>query len=370
MNRVKRFASCILLSIAILLCTVYTSPCYVRADDNLDNAVSDFLNNLGFPEIVYKTDYAKAALSDIESSTSIELGKGSYLGLVFCNQKPSNLDFYVTSGDTVVIDDSRDSSSSDWQESNGVYLMPFSLIISSEGVKNINVSLKFSEDTNYLLYIGGRNLSDNSDSSDTEEDEKISVPSIEIKEVKHSYDLSSYSSYYAFLKKYPSNIDGVEYEVYNKSGEKVYFSSTNDTEMYIADIKKSGIYYIRARAYRYDENGKEVCSKWAKKYFITAPRVKDLKSNKDVKINSVNLKWNKVSGASKYIIYCSKKSNGGWKKVGTTKRTSLKVTKFNGKKISITNGNEYYFKIEAIGKINGKTLISKTNNIVKCYRIL
>lgn len=80
-----------------------------------------------------------------------------------------------------------------------------------------------------------------------------------------------------------------------------------------------------------------------------------------IKKKSLTLKWNKVSGASKYVVYANKcgKSNK-YKKLATLSgsKTSYKVTKAAGKKLK--KGTYYKFIVVAVDK-NGKVIsTSKT----------
>jgi fibronectin type 3 domain-containing protein len=69
-------------------------------------------------------------------------------------------------------------------------------------------------------------------------------------------------------------------------------------------------------------------------------QVKSLKA-KSKKKKQVTLTWKKVTGAKKYIIYMSKNGKSGWKKVGTSKKTTFTYKK--GK-----SGKKLYFKVQAV----------------------
>lgn len=70
----------------------------------------------------------------------------------------------------------------------------------------------------------------------------------------------------------------------------------------------------------------------------------------------VKLRWKKVRGASKYIIYMSKKKGSGYKKIASvsSKKTSYTVKKFKGKKL--TKKRKYYYKIVTKTKNYGSSL--------------
>jgi hypothetical protein len=64
------------------------------------------------------------------------------------------------------------------------------------------------------------------------------------------------------------------------------------------------------------------------------------------KKKQVTLKWKKVTGAKKYFIYMSKNGKSGWKKVGTTTKTTYVYKKG-------TVGKKLYFRVQAV-TANGK----------------
>ena len=64
------------------------------------------------------------------------------------------------------------------------------------------------------------------------------------------------------------------------------------------------------------------------------------------KKKQVTLKWKKVTGAKKYFVYMSKNGKSGWKKVGTTTKTTYVYKKG-------TVGKKLYFKVQAV-TANGK----------------
>ena len=153
--------------------------------------------------------------------------------------------------------------------------------------------------------------------------------------------------------------EGAEYQFCRKDGTVV-----DDGECYRGDsiisstLDKHQVYYVRARFYVYDDNYNKVFSAWGQqRYFISSPELDPERSKQTLRKNSVVIKWNKVVGAKKYEIYCSSRPNSGYKKVGTTTKTSFKVTKLNGKKINLSDMK--YFKVRAVTTISGKTVKSE-----------
>ena len=67
------------------------------------------------------------------------------------------------------------------------------------------------------------------------------------------------------------------------------------------------------------------------------------------------LKWKKVTGAKKYEVYKGAKKKGKFKKVATVKKTT-----YTDKKIKKSKKNKnYFYKVRAIAKADGKTVKGK-----------
>ena len=89
-------------------------------------------------------------------------------------------------------------------------------------------------------------------------------------------------------------------------------------------------------------------------------------AKKDVKRNSITIRWKKVKKAKKYTIYVATSSelekdetNLNFKKVKTlsAKKTKYTLKKFRGKKVN-TRNKYYYFKIVTTAKVGKKTVKS------------
>ena len=97
-------------------------------------------------------------------------------------------------------------------------------------------------------------------------------------------------------------------------------------------------YYVCA----FSRNGEQISDGYTKAASIcykATPSIKKITAKKGKTIISIN----KVGGAKKYVIYRSTKKNSGYKKVGTTTKTTYtdKTTK---------KGKTYYYKVVAVGK--------------------
>lgn len=61
----------------------------------------------------------------------------------------------------------------------------------------------------------------------------------------------------------------------------------------------------------------------------------------------IALAWNTVNGADAYVIYKFNSSTGKWKRLATTKKNMITIS-------NIKKGREYYYKVAALDKVNGK----------------
>lgn len=165
------------------------------------------------------------------------------------------------------------------------------------------------------------------------------------------------SNYYGYSKQEDikiyanSNADGYECKIYNAKGKNVgTYSTTSYSDysyFYLKNISSNQYYKIRVRGY-VNVNGKRLYGTWSN------PIYTHLKTNLKLKFvgsKKINVSWNKVAGATSYSVYSSDK-NGGYKKVCTTKKNSVSVTKVKNKKLKL--GKTYYFYVIANKKV-GKT---------------
>ncbi|MCM1273183.1 MAG: fibronectin type III domain-containing protein [Clostridium sp.] len=112
---------------------------------------------------------------------------------------------------------------------------------------------------------------------------------------------------------------------------------------------KSGTYYYKVRCYYYDTNtGKKSYGTFSGAHPISII-LGDLQMTvKRAGNNAVKLQWNKVAGASEYEVWYKSYAVGdAWKRVKTTKATSVKVT-------GLKNNKSYDFRVKAVKKTKGK----------------
>lgn len=163
--------------------------------------------------------------------------------------------------------------------------------------------------------------------------------------------------YWATLKKLNiswakvARADGYQIYVYQYNGKKTtYRVSSTYTSTDISKILKNRFYKIKIRAYT-TINGTKKYGEWSSySYQAQQPDVistRQVGSKKQVKV-----RWDSVKGATSYTVYMSTKQTSGYKKVGTTKRTYLNVSKIG--KTKLRKNKSYYVYVVANRKV-GKT---------------
>lgn len=147
-----------------------------------------------------------------------------------------------------------------------------------------------------------------------------------------------------------------QYAVYDAKNKKVFSGSSQTPSV---DAKRGQFYKIRMRAYTtISATNKTKYGTWSDyKYFGYGANV----SAKKIKKTNIKASWNKFKGATNYTVYISKSANGGFKKAGTTKKTSFTIKKFGKKKI--TKKGTYYVKVVANKKVGKKTIKSTDNSV-------
>ena len=132
-----------------------------------------------------------------------------------------------------------------------------------------------------------------------------------------------------------------KYNTSTKKYEKV--ATTKNTSYKITKLKSGTSYKFRVRAYKkaYSKNYYGAYATLSTATKPITPTVKLSTSNK-----TATVAWNKVNGASGYVVYMSTSKNGTYKKIGTTSKLSYKKT-------GLVKGKIYYFKVRAYKKVNG-----------------
>jgi len=145
--------------------------------------------------------------------------------------------------------------------------------------------------------------------------------------------------------------DTYEYILYNAKGKKLASTTTYSTSMsYSKKVSNNMIYNIKVRAVS-EICGQKYYSAWSNTcYCFTQPRVKSVKASN----GKLQIKWQKITGATGYDIYVSTKPTTGYKKVKSVgkSKSSVTIKKFKGKKIK--SSKKYYVYVASKKKV-GKT---------------
>ncbi len=138
------------------------------------------------------------------------------------------------------------------------------------------------------------------------------------------------------------------YEVYAYIGGKwKKMGSTKKTAMTVKELPAGKKTKLKVRAVA-KLGGETVKSSFSSE--VTAltlvSKVTSLKAT-ERKTTSIKLSWKKVTGATSYQVY--RYTNGKWKKIGTTTKTTYTDSK------SLEKGTEYKYKVRAVQKVSSKT---------------
>lgn len=153
------------------------------------------------------------------------------------------------------------------------------------------------------------------------------------------------------------------YEIYEAKGKHGQYKriarlkKTSGTRYTRSGIATGTTYYYKVRAYRTVE-GTTVYSS-----FSDAKAVKPSLKKTSVKLSAgkrkMTIRWKKVSGASGYQIYRSKKKTKSYKRIKTIARGS--TTKYTNKKLC--RGKKYYYKVRSYRKVSGKKVYSSFSTV-------
>ena len=351
----------VLVAFSILLFSVVASTlksgCVQAATDGIsvdgdsESYVSDSYEQLFDGE----THCTEISLKSSKSTFGMVISDGKYTGV--CELKIN---------DALLL--SQQFQSDDWRLlGNGVYYLPFVVSpVTNVGSSTYTLTVEVTPNNDFqaIIWVGQSTEVDGtahnpvvSEAGKKKETKKIASPklaAVTSSESGHMYSCK--------ITNWSEKIDGAEYKVCKKNGDVVDTSSYCKDNVLCSFVEDSGVYYFQARFYIYGEDSNKIYSGWSsKKYFISVPILDCYATEKTVSRHSATLKWSKVKGASYYVVYGSNSKNGSYKKIGSTKNTSMRVTKLSGKPIDFSKAK--YFKICAVTKVKDKTVKSASNVI-------
>ncbi len=162
--------------------------------------------------------------------------------------------------------------------------------------------------------------------------------------------------------------DGYEAEAYTANKKKDTKVASVDGNSYVgvylksSKFKKHNFFKVRVRAYATTSDGVKKYGAWSDwKYVCQQPDVTKMTS----KSNGMQIKYDKISGADRYIVYMSTKKDSGYKKVATTKKTSVTIKKLGKKKLK--KGKTYYVYVVAYNKVGKKYYSGAAGDATGCW---
>ena len=155
--------------------------------------------------------------------------------------------------------------------------------------------------------------------------------------------------------------DGYEYDIYKVKGNKRVALVKPNSSSSICDVKNKAfgsreLFKVKVRAYKKAANGTKYYTPWSSMNYFSTDKI--LKSVKNKGSKGIEVKWNKVNGASGYKVYAATKNDPKkYKVVATIKKgttTSTTFKKFNKK--ALKKGQRYYIFVEPYYKSGKKTI--------------
>lgn len=167
--------------------------------------------------------------------------------------------------------------------------------------------------------------------------------------------------------------DGYQYQLYTAykdkdSKIKTVTTSSTYPQTYIktSALKKHNFYKVRVRAYALNSKNEKMYGSWSSwKYVSPQPDVTKAKNNKSKK--GIQINWDKIKGANRYVVYVSNKKDSGYKKFQTTTKTRTVITKCGKSKLK--SGKTYYFYIAPQKKVGNKYVSGLAGNANYCWKL-
>ncbi len=164
--------------------------------------------------------------------------------------------------------------------------------------------------------------------------------------------ISGYSSYEAEL-----------WTCYKKKDKKLTsayngYTTRVDIGLSHSELKKHRFFKVRMRGYTTNSAEEKIYGEWSDwMYVCQQPHIISTKSVK----KGIQVRYDTIKGADRYVVYMSTKKDSGYKKIGTTKKTKYTIKKFGKKKLK--KGKTYYIYVVAQNKV-GKKYYSELDNYV------
>lgn len=165
--------------------------------------------------------------------------------------------------------------------------------------------------------------------------------------------------------------DGYQYQLYTAykdKDSKIKTVTTSSAYTYIktSALKKHNFYKVKVRAYALNSKNEKMYGSWSSwKYVSPQPDVTKIKNNKSKK--GIQISWDKIKGANRYVVYVSTKKDSGYKKFQTTTKTGTVIKKCGKNKLK--SGKNYYFYVEPQKKVGNKYVSGLAGNANYCWSL-
>lgn len=165
--------------------------------------------------------------------------------------------------------------------------------------------------------------------------------------------------------------DGYQYQLYTAykdKDSKIKTVTTTSAYTYIktSALKKHNFYKVKVRAYALNSKNEKMYGSWSSwKYVSPQPDVTKIKNNKSKK--GIQISWDKIKGANRYVVYVSTKKDSGYKKFQTTTKTGTVIKKCGKNKLK--SGKNYYFYVEPQKKVGNKYVSGLAGNANYCWSL-
>ena len=182
---------------------------------------------------------------------------------------------------------------------------------------------------------------------DKKDDTKPSKP-----EVKDTLTASAVSVAYNKVQiSWTKAADADGYRVYRANSKNGTYRKAGTVKAAALSYTNKGLtagktYYYKVRAYK-NVNGKKVWQSYSNVVSVKAVPAKTTFTKATAGHKKATLKWKKVNGATRYLVYRSTSKNSRYTCV-----KSLKGTTYTNKKL--TAGKTYYYKVRAYRMVGGK----------------
>lgn len=146
-----------------------------------------------------------------------------------------------------------------------------------------------------------------------------------------------------------SNADGYivyKYDNSKKTWVRVTKTTTNSNVYTVAGLSAGTTYRFAVKAYK-TVNSKELTSP-SFPQITTSTNPAAVNFTLTAGSKKATVKWNKVNGATGYIVYYKTSANGSWQRLKVVNGTSYTKT-------GLTKGKTYYFTVKAYRTVNGTT---------------